>query len=131
RRHLLWPRIHPPSPCLPRDARCAWRLHAGRIPTAPVACEATPADIRRRGGGGCHTDDRPGLPRPPMKGNDHQLEHLISVTLRSGVGIAVVLGVIGGTMYLSQHGNEQMHFDTFRGESMPYATLGGLDRKSV
>lgn len=61
-----------------------------------------------------------------MKGNDHQLEHLISVTLRSGVGIAVVLGVIGGTMYLSQHGHEQMHFETFLGENIPYATLGGI-----
>ena len=61
-----------------------------------------------------------------MKGNDHQLEHLISVTLRSGVGIAVVLGVIGGAMFLSHHGSEQMHFDTFLGESIPYATLGGI-----
>ena len=61
-----------------------------------------------------------------MKDNDHQLEHLISVTLRSGVGIAVVLGVIGGAMFLSHHGAEQMHFEAFLGENTPYATLGGI-----
>lgn len=61
-----------------------------------------------------------------MKYDDHQLERLISVTLRSGVAVAVVLGVVGGAMFLSHHGSDHMDFGTFLGEEIPYSTLGGI-----
>ncbi|MCC6263328.1 MAG: DUF1634 domain-containing protein [Bryobacterales bacterium] len=61
-----------------------------------------------------------------MTADDHQLEKLISLTLRSGVAVAVVLGVVGGAMFLSHHGSDHMDFSTFLGEEIPYSTLGGI-----
>lgn len=61
---------------------------------------------------------------PPDK--DRQLELLISFTLRSGVVIAVVFGVIGGSMFLWGHSTEPMHFTEFLGPDTPYSTLGGI-----
>ncbi len=61
-----------------------------------------------------------------MTKDDHQLEILISLTLRSGVALAVALGVIGGVLYLSHHGTDRMDFGTFLGEEIPYSTLGGI-----
>ena len=61
-----------------------------------------------------------------MRYDDHQLERLISLTLRSGVALAVVLGVIGGALFLSHHGTDRLDFGTFLGEEIPYSTLGGI-----
>ncbi|MCL4784034.1 MAG: DUF1634 domain-containing protein [Bryobacterales bacterium] len=61
-----------------------------------------------------------------MTKDDHQLELLISLTLRSGVALAVALGVVGGVLFLSHHGTDRLDFGTFLGEEIPYSTLGGI-----
>ncbi|MCZ2153644.1 MAG: DUF1634 domain-containing protein [Bryobacterales bacterium] len=57
---------------------------------------------------------------------ERQLEVLISITLRSGVVIAVALGVIGGGMFLWSHATEPMHFVKFLGPVPSYSTLDGV-----
>ena len=58
-----------------------------------------------------------------MTKDDHQLELLISLTLRSGVALAVALGVVGGVLFLSHHGTDRLDFGTFWAK---LCSLGGF-----
>jgi len=53
---------------------------------------------------------------------DKQLQNLISVTLRTGVLVAVILGVLGGVIFLTVHGTDATSFHTFVGDKLPYAS---------
>lgn len=58
------------------------------------------------------------------KGNveDKHLQRLISLTLRTGVLVAVILGVLGGVAFMASHANDPVLFHTFAGADLPYAS---------
>jgi uncharacterized membrane protein len=47
---------------------------------------------------------------------DRQVEQSIAVLLRAGVLLAASVVLIGGILYLVQHGHLQPHYHTFHGE---------------
>jgi uncharacterized membrane protein len=53
---------------------------------------------------------------------DKQLQKVISLTLRTGVLTAVLVGLVGGVLYLQAHGRESISFHTFSGASTPFAS---------
>jgi uncharacterized membrane protein len=57
---------------------------------------------------------------------DKQLQQLISVTLRSGVLIAVILGLLGGVVFLSSHYGDAVSFGTFTGTQSLFASPKGI-----
>jgi uncharacterized membrane protein len=53
---------------------------------------------------------------------DKQLQKVISVTLRTGVATAVLIGLLGGILYLQAHGREPISFRTFAGANTAFAS---------
>ncbi|MEG9436189.1 DUF1634 domain-containing protein [Edaphobacter sp. HDX4] len=53
---------------------------------------------------------------------DKQLQRLISFTLRSGVLTAVVVGLLGGIMFLRFHSTDPVAFHTFEGAHSTFAS---------
>lgn len=53
---------------------------------------------------------------------DRQLQKLIGWTLRSGVFVAVLVGLFGGAMFLRSHGMQAVAFHTFAGENTTFAS---------
>lgn len=53
---------------------------------------------------------------------DKQLQQLISFTLRSGVLIAVIVGLLGGVVFLSSHYGDAVSFRTFSGAQSLFAS---------
>ncbi|TAE58905.1 MAG: DUF1634 domain-containing protein [Nostocales cyanobacterium] len=54
------------------------------------------------------------------------LENLLSNLLKYGVLIASTVVLIGGILYLINHGSEPAHYHTFRGTSPEYCSLIGI-----
>jgi uncharacterized membrane protein len=52
---------------------------------------------------------------------DTKLQHLIGTTLRSGVMVASLTGVLGGVIFLTVHGGQLVSFQSFEGAGSPYA----------
>lgn len=57
-----------------------------------------------------------------MKIQDKQLQGLIGLTLRTGVLIAVLVGVLGGTVFLHSHRSDSVSFHTFVGAKSLFAS---------
>jgi uncharacterized membrane protein len=57
-----------------------------------------------------------------MEFEDTQLQRLISFTLRSGVLVAVIIGVLGGTLFLAVHRADPVSFRHFAGATSLYAS---------
>jgi uncharacterized membrane protein len=55
-----------------------------------------------------------------------ELTHAISVSLRSGIVLAVATGVAGGLIYLPHQAAQAVAFHHFAGSEVPYASLGGI-----
>ncbi len=54
--------------------------------------------------------------RQPRPVDDHRIQLLIGSLLRVGVIAAAGIALAGGVWYLSAHGGDVPHYDTFRGE---------------
>lgn len=52
---------------------------------------------------------------------DRHLQRIISFTLRTGVLVAVIVGVLGGTIFLASHRSDPVSFKTFAGAHSLYA----------
>lgn len=61
---------------------------------------------------------------------DKQLQRLISFTLRSGVFTAVIIGLLGGVMFLKSHGTDPVSFHTFAGEHSNFASPETIVRQA-
>jgi uncharacterized membrane protein len=57
-----------------------------------------------------------------MDVQDKQLQSIISVTLRTGVLVAVALGLLGGAVFLAQHHGDPVSFKDFAGAHILYAS---------
>jgi uncharacterized membrane protein len=57
-----------------------------------------------------------------MDVQDKQLQQIIGFTLRSGVLIAVLVGVLGGAVFLSSHYRDAVSFGTFTGTQSLFAS---------
>lgn len=55
-------------------------------------------------------------------GTKTNLQRLIGTTLRTGVIVASVTGIIGGAIFLAAHGGQQVSFRTFEGAASPYTS---------
>ncbi len=63
--------------------------------------------------------------------SDERLEIMISKMLRTGLIIASVVVVIGGVLYIAQHGSDMPNYSTFRGEPKELTTPDGVFRAAV
>jgi uncharacterized membrane protein len=57
---------------------------------------------------------------------DQRLEIIISVLLRTGVGIAALVVLLGGICFLSKHGHEQPEYHVFHETAMSYRSISGV-----
>ncbi len=60
---------------------------------------------------------------------DKQLQRLIGLTLRTGVLVAVLVGLVGAVVYLRSHGADTVSFHTFIGTKSLYASPGRTVRQ--
>jgi uncharacterized membrane protein len=58
--------------------------------------------------------------------NDHRLEVIISMLLRTGVIISAVVVLVGGICYLSKHGDEQPEYHVFHATPATYRTISNV-----
>jgi uncharacterized membrane protein len=58
--------------------------------------------------------------------NDHRLEAIISVLLRTGVMVSALVVLVGGVCYLSEHGQEQPQYHVFHGTPATYRTISAV-----
>jgi uncharacterized membrane protein len=58
--------------------------------------------------------------------NDHRLEVIISVLLRTGVMISALVVLLGGVCYLSKHGEEQPEYRVFHATPEIYRSVSGV-----
>jgi len=58
--------------------------------------------------------------------NDHRLEVIISVLLRTGVLISAAVVLLGGICFLSRHGHEQPDYRVFHGTPAIYRSVSGV-----
>jgi len=61
-----------------------------------------------------------------MKVQDRELAKSISITLRTGILLAVTFGTLGCLLYLPRTGMTQASFHKFQGEQVPFASLHAL-----
>ncbi|HMF54631.1 MAG TPA: DUF1634 domain-containing protein [Edaphobacter sp.] len=61
---------------------------------------------------------------------DAQLQRIISLTLRTGVLIAVFFGVFGGTVFLASHRADPVAFHSFVGTRSLYASPSRTARQA-
>jgi uncharacterized membrane protein len=64
--------------------------------------------------------------RPLHGWTDQRLEKFIGNTLRSGVLLAAVVVMLGGTLYLVRHGSESPSYHVFRGEPSDLRSVHGI-----
>jgi uncharacterized membrane protein len=57
---------------------------------------------------------------------DQRLEAIISVLLRTGVTISAAVVLLGGTCFLSRHGQEQPDYRVFHGTAGIYRSFTGV-----
>jgi uncharacterized membrane protein len=62
--------------------------------------------------------------------SDTRLQHLIGTTLRSGVTLASLTGVLGGVIFLTAHGGQPVSFQSFEGAGSPYAAPWQIVRQA-
>ena len=58
--------------------------------------------------------------------SDEQVDLYIGNLLRAGVTIAAVVGVLGGVLYLAQHGQQLADYREFRGEPAQLRSVRGI-----
>ena len=59
---------------------------------------------------------------------DYEVEQLIGRMLQLGVLLAAIVTVIGGVLFLAQHGSARPVYSTFHGEPANVTSLGGIAR---
>jgi uncharacterized membrane protein len=57
---------------------------------------------------------------------DERIERVISLLLRIGVVSAAAIVLIGGMLYLFQHGMTIPHYEVFQGEPIRLCTVSGI-----
>lgn len=62
---------------------------------------------------------------------DRQLQRIIGLTLRTGVLIAVVIGVFGGTIFLVSHCSDPVSFQKFVGTKSLFASPLNTARQAL
>jgi uncharacterized membrane protein len=62
---------------------------------------------------------------------DTKLQHLIGATLRSGVIVASLTGIVGGTIFLTVHGGQPVTFHSFEGAKTAYASPLHIVRQAL
>lgn len=60
--------------------------------------------------------------------SEKRLQSVVSVTLRSGVLFASVIGIVGGLLFLATYGSETVNFSSFDGTASPYVSLSSISR---
>ena len=75
----------------------------------------------------------PSSPPPPPRAatsrerwTDDRVDQLLGNLLRIGVIVATIVAVIGGVLFLSQHGLEDAGGDVFRGEPPELRSVGAI-----
>jgi uncharacterized membrane protein len=63
---------------------------------------------------------------PNQDWRDEQIEIVIGNLLRIGVLFSAAIVFIGGILYLFEHGNEKIHYHTFRGEPPELRSVTGV-----
>jgi len=63
--------------------------------------------------------------------SDDQVDQLLGNLLRIGVFIATIVAAIGGVLYLTQHGLEQVDYHVFLGEPVELRRVGGIVRGAI
>lgn len=64
--------------------------------------------------------------RPPQGAADERIERVISILLRTGLVMASLLVLIGGVLYLLQHGGDLPQYRYFHGEPAEMKSLAGI-----
>jgi uncharacterized membrane protein len=63
--------------------------------------------------------------------SDDDVDQLLGNLLRIGVIVATVVGVIGGVLYIAQHGLERVDLHVFRGEPAELRYVGSIARGAL
>jgi len=64
----------------------------------------------------------------PVRLSEHETEQLIGRLLQAGVLLAAAVTLIGGTLYLSQHGSSASAFSIFQGQPGNLTSIVGILR---
>ncbi len=57
---------------------------------------------------------------------DERMDAVISILLATGVGLAALVVLIGGALYLARHGGEMPQYGVFQGEPSDLRTIPGV-----
>jgi uncharacterized membrane protein len=68
---------------------------------------------------------------PVVKSDEKRLEERLGTLLIAGVIAAATVVLLGGFLYLVQHGRQQPAYHTFRGESSDLRTVPGILRAAA
>ena len=68
---------------------------------------------------------------PPDQWNDHVIEVALARLLRTGVGLAAVVVLIGGVRYLTTHAGAHPQYGTFSGEPEDLSRVDGIVRAAA
>ena len=75
------------------------------------------------------------VPQHPHSGRarwtDEQVDQLLGNLLRIGVIVATIVAVIGGVLFLAQHGFEEAGGQVFRGEPPHLRSVGAIARGAM
>lgn len=64
--------------------------------------------------------------KPPDAYSDYKLEQWIGNLLRTGVFLAAAVVLIGGVMFLTQHGSGHPDYHSFRAEANAFRSVTGV-----
>ena len=64
--------------------------------------------------------------KPPDPYSDYKLEQWIGALLRSGVFLAAAVVLIGGVMFLAQHGSDHPDYHSFHAETNAFRSVTGV-----
>ena len=62
---------------------------------------------------------------------DRRVELIIGNLLRTGVGLAATVVMVGAAVYLAGHGRSPANYTSFQGEPAGLSTIGGILRAAV
>jgi uncharacterized membrane protein len=62
----------------------------------------------------------------PQGWSDEQVEQIVATLLRVGLVLSAAVVMVGGTVFLTQHGAEETHYRIFRGEPSDLRSIAGI-----
>jgi uncharacterized membrane protein len=76
------------------------------------------------------TEPRPNPSRfkRELNWDDHRIEIILGIVLRTGVALSAVVVLWGALIYLGRHAHEAAEYRIFRGEPSEYRTIPGVIR---